>query len=100
MTTSTKLDGIMLANSFGKIGGREVATSRLWPSRSGEMLHTPFRKVNQQDAKPDHIPSRSSFGRPLNITETPGPRPLIRFETSDINTAKDPLQSLGSHLSG
>jgi hypothetical protein len=41
MTTCTDLDGIMIANSFGKIGGKEVATARFLPLCSGEMLHTP-----------------------------------------------------------
>jgi hypothetical protein len=53
---------------------------------------TPSARSTSKVPKAEHIPSRSSFGRPLNITETPDPRPLIRLETYDNNTAKDPLQ--------
>jgi hypothetical protein len=53
--------GIMSANSCGKIGGKEVASVTLSPSRSGEMLHTPSAMSTQQGAKGRDIPSLTSL---------------------------------------
>jgi hypothetical protein len=50
MTTWAKLGGIMIPNSFGKIGGKEVATARLSPLRSGDMLNT----LTQQGQTGEH----------------------------------------------
>jgi hypothetical protein len=50
MTDRTKLGGIMIPNFFGKIGGKEVATARLSPLRSEEMLNT----LTQQGQTGEH----------------------------------------------
>jgi hypothetical protein len=97
MTARTKLDGIKLANSLGKIGGNENATA------VGHTIRKVNHKVNQQHAQGRTYSIGLSFARPLNITDTLDPRPLIRSETSGNDTAKIPCkvwERQASHLSG